>query len=225
MRKMRKRTEKGLTEIYVEPVHVGNVFKVPLMRVETINDIDGLVFDLYVALRRAGGFAEFGDLLLFAADKPWPYGEVGIEDPVLRATRVWSWWWWFRSRHGDPQQWPETRAEKNVNAAALAEVVATLPVLHERLQRVQVEDAPPERVVRRYAVEGAYCYCAPYGTDAEVDHEALVRELLACSATLIEVVVPATAAAYKVLRESPGWVWREVSPTEVSYIREDRTAD
>lgn len=72
--------------------------------------------------------------------------------------------------------------------------IDALPEVHERLKRAQIENCDGVRVVERYAVEGAFCYCDPpyvastrdsgkYASEmTDEQHEALIEAMLASPA-------------------------------------------
>lgn len=76
----------------------------------------------------------------------------------------------------------------------LRSAIDALPEVHERLKRAQIENCDGVRVVERYAVEGAFCYCDPpyvastrdsgkYASEmTDEQHEALIEAMLASPA-------------------------------------------
>jgi DNA adenine methylase len=98
--------------------------------------------------------------------------------------------------------------------SAVRSAIDRLPAVHERLQRVQIENADALTVIERYAVQGAFCYCdPPYVADTrqaggyahemtDEEHEALVALLLECPA---QVMVSGYAHPIYAALDEAGW--------------------
>jgi DNA adenine methylase len=157
---------------YVEPFFGGGAlfFRLPPVRVETINDLDSDVVALYRVLRDAGSIERFCQLAEFTPHSRELYGECRDQweeeeaDPVARA-----WMWWVAARqsfsghhcHSWAYSVHESRSGMAEAPMKLRAAIRNLRSVHRRLRRTQIENAPALKVLAAYGCEGCFCYVDP----------------------------------------------------------------
>ena len=221
-------------DFYVEPFFGGGslFFYLSPARVETINDLDGAVMDFYRVVQDAGSFARFQALAEVTPYNREQWGRFrdeweAEEDEVVRA---WKWWTVCRQSFSGlfGRSWSTVCTASSrgmaLNTSAWRSAIANLPLVHERLQRAQIESVDALTVIARYAVEGAFMYCdPPYVSTTRVaggyvhemtdaDHAALVETLLGCPA---QVMV--SGYQHETYEALDGAGWWSVSFDVISY--------
>jgi len=153
---------------YVEPYFGSGtlLWQLPPSRVETINDLDGDIANLYAVLRDCDGFAELARLTVLT---PWSR-QLYLEsvDALARKTyatdaeRAWRTLVVARMSFGGKFGHGACMGPGNsCKTSTLLGTIDLLPRIHERLRRVQVECQDALLVVHRYGVDGAFMYLDP----------------------------------------------------------------
>ena len=158
---------------YVEPYFGGGsvFFKLPRGHadIETINDIDHAVMDFYRIVQAQGSFERFLDLArtTLHCRELWQECRASWQleaDPVVRA-----WRWWVVARQSYANDWGNSwqsdiqhrRRAMAGTCSALLGAINALPLVHQRLQGVQIECWDALRVIERYGIAKAWVYCDP----------------------------------------------------------------
>jgi len=185
---------------YVEPFggSAALLFAKPPAEVETYNDIDEGVVNLFHVLRDPDQFREFKRLCSFTLYSRAEYNEarrtwVSERDPVRRA---WKWFvvnrMSFGGQFGSSFGTTITTSSANMACECHKWLAAKkrLDAARRRLERVQIECADWRVILKRYCGEGYLCYCDPPYVHStrkrerykheltDDDHEELVEKLL-----------------------------------------------
>ncbi len=155
---------------YVEPFFGGgSVFfgKRPA-KVETINDLDSSVFNLFRVLRdEPDELIRLVSLTPYSREQYFECYEIykTEEDPVKRA---WAFFVVARMSFGgriESKGFGTDVTESNGNKASMCNkylsTVKLLPQITERLKGVQIENTDALTVIKRYTTENSLCYCDP----------------------------------------------------------------
>lgn len=160
---------------------------------------------LYRVLQDKQLFASFHELAQMTPHSREQYHEFldtwqDESDPVRKA-----WKWWVVARQSFAGRWGEswgnvvTTSSKGMakTCASLLTTIDSLPAIHARLQRVQIENTDALTIIKRYAVEGCFIYCDPPYVPStrksseykhemtEKEHEELIEALLSAPAKIM----------------------------------------
>jgi len=185
---------------YTEPFGGGAsvLLAKPPAQVETYNDLDSALYDFFMTLADENAFERFYRKVAVLPYSRQLYNECRADwrAQTERHERVWRWYVVARTSFGGhfETSWgtvvsTSTRGMAETTSGWLS-ALDMLPRIHERLQRVQLENAPALRILERYDTPDTLFYLdPPYPTSTrkdggyahemtDEDHAALVDALL-----------------------------------------------
>jgi len=156
-------------KFYAEPFFGGGslFFRLPPADIETINDINGNVMDFYKILQSEEGFERFIKLSLVTPYSREQYNSFrklwkSEEDPVLKA---WRWWVIAKQSFAGDHSWGTaitlSRRGMAATTSKFLSAIDSLPLVHERLKRCQIENVDALTIIKRYGVKDSFVYCDP----------------------------------------------------------------
>lgn len=186
---------------YCEPFGGGAsvlLAKRPPGGVETYNDLDGALYDFFMTLVDDAAFGRFYSVVSLLPYSRQLYNECRAtwKQQTERHERVWRWYVVARQSFGGRFEQGigtvVTSADRGMagTTSRWLSALDLLPRIHERLQRVQIENLPALRVLERYDTPDTLFYLdPPYPADTRRggkyahemtldDHAALVTALL-----------------------------------------------
>lgn len=185
---------------YAEPFGGGAsvLLAKPPASVETYNDLDSALYDFFMTLADDAAFERFYRKVAVLPYSRQLYNECRADwrAQTERHERVWRWYvvarMSFGGRFGHSLGTVVTASNRGMAATTSNWLSALdmLPRIHDRLQRVQLENAPALRIIERYDTPDTLFYCDPpyppstrkgggYAHEmTHEDHAALVAALL-----------------------------------------------
>lgn len=185
---------------YAEPFGGGAsvLLAKPPAQVETYNDLDSALYDFFMTLADDAAFERFYRKVAVLPHSRQLYNECRADwrAQTERHERVWRWYVVAQHSFGGrfEASWGTVVTASSRGMAGETSMwlsaLDMLPRIHDRLQRVQLENAPALRILERYDTPDTLFYCDPpyphstrkaggYAHEmTDGDHEALVAALL-----------------------------------------------
>lgn len=177
--------------------------------VETYNDLDGALYEFFMTLADDAAFEAFYRKVAVLPYSRQLYDECRAtwQQQETRPERVWRWFvvarMSFGGRFGASLGTGVTKSKGGMaeTTSEWRSILDILPAIHDRLTRVQIENAPALTIIERYDTPETLFYCdPPYPLDTRkaggYKHEMTVEDHAALVAALLKIKGKAALSCY-----------------------------